>query len=142
MIETTYSEHVLCSDNKYQHWDPIPAAVLALNMYIVHNLNNFDAYALCNMHDRNLVVVRHKRTNSTHAIACVLYSMYCDKYRVLYVHCLCATHDYLAKFLERLYSYTCANVKLKLSCTIAIYSYTHASSSTWTTHDIYTHSQL
>ena len=36
------------------------------------------------------------------------------------VHCLCATHEYLTKFLEGLHQHTHANIKFKLSYTVYV----------------------
>ena len=44
-------------------------AVSVLKMYIVHDLNSLDAYTLCIVHEQDVVVVRHKRTNYKCAIA-------------------------------------------------------------------------
>ena len=49
-------------------------AVSILNMYVVHDLNGLDTYTLCTVHEQDSVVVRHKRTNYTHAIAHMLYT--------------------------------------------------------------------
>ena len=51
------------------------AAVAVLNTYVVHDLNSLDAYTLHTVHEQDLVVARHKRTNYMCFIARVLYSM-------------------------------------------------------------------
>ena len=48
-------------------------AVTTLNTYIVHDLNGFDSYTSCTMHEQDSVVTRHRKTNYTHVIACMLY---------------------------------------------------------------------
>ena len=45
-------------------------------MYVVRDLNGFDAYNLCTVHEQESMVVRHERTNYTHAIAHMLYGTY------------------------------------------------------------------
>ena len=64
------------TNNKHQHWDSILAAVflIVLNKYVVHDLNSFNAYTFCTVHEQDSVVVRHERTNYMHAIALMLYS--------------------------------------------------------------------
>ena len=99
--------YTLTTNCKRQCWDPIVAAVSVLYTYVDHDLmNGLDPYTLGTKHEQDLVVVRHKRTSYTYAIACVLYSMYHDTS----VHRSCATLKYVAKFLEQLkpaHTYNC-----------------------------------
>ena len=64
----------------HHHYAPVLgpeyfAAVAILNTYVVHDLYSLDAYTLRTLHEQDSVVVRHKRTSYTCAIACMLYSM-------------------------------------------------------------------
>ena len=45
-----------------------------LNKYVVNDLNGLVPYTLCTVLEYGSVVVRHKKTNYTHAIAYVIYS--------------------------------------------------------------------
>ena len=45
------------------------AAESVLNTYVVHDLNDLDAYISCTLHELNSVVVRHWMTNYMHDIA-------------------------------------------------------------------------
>ena len=51
-------------------------ATSVLNMYVVHDLNNFDAYTVCTVHELDLVVVRHKRTQYICAVG-IAHNMIC-----------------------------------------------------------------
>ena len=66
--------YTLTTNNKCQHWGPIPAAVSVLNMYVVHDLNGLDTYTLCIIHKQDSVMIKHERANYTSTIACVLHS--------------------------------------------------------------------
>ena len=72
-------------------------------MYIVHDLNNLDAYTLCPVHEQDSVLARHERVNYTHAIACVIYTAHSVIHASMCVYCSCA-----------ICKYTCANVKFKI----------------------------
>ena len=59
--------------NKCQCWDLTLSAVSVLITYVIYDdqlyLKGLDAYTLCTVHEQDLVVARHKRTNYIHVFA-------------------------------------------------------------------------
>ena len=76
--DRNYSEHVLHTHSpliiSINTGTQYFAAEAVLNMSAVNDLNKLDIYTLCIEYEQDSVVVRHERTNYTHAIACMLYS--------------------------------------------------------------------
>ena len=52
----------------------ILADVSVVNVYIVHELNGLDSYALCTVHEQDSVVARYEWLNYMCAIAHMVYS--------------------------------------------------------------------
>ena len=73
-------------------------------MYVVHNLNDLDAYTLHTVHEQDSVVARNKRKGYTGA-------------NMIYAYIALVL---LTSSSQNLSSNSCASVKFKLSCTVAI----------------------
>ena len=87
------------------------AAVAVLNTYVVHDLNNLDAYSLRTVHKQDSMVVRHNRINYMHAIlAC------CTVHSIIRAYTACML---LTSILQNFSSDSHASVKFKLSCTVS-----------------------
>ena len=50
------------------------AALSVLNMYVVHDLNGLDACTLYTVHEEDLELVRHERTNYTCMLVLMCYT--------------------------------------------------------------------
>ena len=68
--------YTLTTNSRHQRWDLILAAVSILNTCVIHYLNGLSTYNSCTVLEQDSVVVRHKSTNYTRAIACMLYTAY------------------------------------------------------------------
>ena len=109
-----YSEHMLCTHSpliirastETQYF----AAMAALNVYVVHDLNSLDTYTLCTVHEQDSVVARHERKNY-HMLLLVCYTAH------IVIRAYIA-HMLLMSILQNFSSNSHAGVKFKLSCTV------------------------
>ena len=61
--------YTLTTNNKYQHWYTLFAAVSILNVYVVHDLNGLDA---CTVHEQDSIVESNERRNYVHTLVLLL----------------------------------------------------------------------